>query len=388
MSETLILNKCALIEANYFAKERIIINQGGTASGKTYSILDLFFIIAMNNNNLVLTVVGQDIPNLKKGAYRDAKRIWSDSEIYQKAFSKPNETERIFTSISGSIIEFNAYQDEQDAKSGKRDYLFINEANGVDYNIFWQLQMRTRKKVYIDYNPTTRFWAHDLINDKDTKLIISDHRDNHFLSDEEHAKIEGIKDKELFKVYARGYTGKIEGLIYKNWVLTDTMPDDYKKRWIGLDFGFSNDPTTIVDVRLSNGELWIDEIEYRTGMLNSDIATLLQPYKAVEIIADSAEPKSIAEIKGYGYRIEGAVKGQDSIKNGIDILKRYTLNLTKRSTNIKRELMSYKWKDDKNGGLTNEPIDDFNHAMDAIRYVALNKLNQSYKPKGVIHATF
>jgi phage terminase large subunit len=362
-----------------YSKERIIKNQGGTSSGKTYTTLDLLFCLAIAEPNQVLTVCGQDVPNLKKGAFRDAKRIWSESEYYQIYFGKANESDRFFLCSNGSIIEFSSFQDEQDAKSGKRDYLFVNEANGIDYLIYWQLAIRTKKKIFIDYNPTFRFWAHDITDD--CKLIISDHRHNPYLSTEQHERIESIKDKELFKVYARGLTGKIDGLIYTNWIQCESMPQIYKSRWIGIDFGFTNDPTTIIDIRLSDGELWIDEIEYKTGMLNSDIVKSLteNDLKGFEIIADSAEPKSIAEIKANNFRIDGANKGADSIRIGIDILKRYKLNLTKRSTNIRKELLSYKWKVDKNGNTLNEPIDNFNHSLDAIRYVALNKLQVKTK---------
>ncbi|MEI8087083.1 MAG: terminase large subunit, partial [Paludibacter sp.] len=244
---------------------------------------------------------------------------------------------------------------------------------------------RTKKKIFIDYNPTSRFWAHDIMSDKNTRVIISDHRDNIYLTQEQHDRIEGITDKELHKVYARGLTGKIDGLVYTNWQLVDEMPKDYKKRFTGIDFGFTNDPTAIIDVRLSQGELWVDEYEYQTGMLNSDIAKVIKAngISLIDTVADSAEPKSIAELRTYGIKIEGAQKGADSIKNGIDILKRYKINITKRSTNIRKEILSYKWKVDRDGNLTNEPIDNFNHSLDPLRYVALNKLNNKPVSKGI-----
>lgn len=379
------ISKPPLFFENKDSDKRININQGGTSSGKTYTIIDLLFCLGMEEPEQVITVVGQDIPNLKKGAYRDAKHIWGNSELYQQWYGKPNETERIFTCTNGSIIEFNSYQDEQDAKSGKRDYLFLNEANGIDYKIYWQLEARTRKKVFIDYNPSTRFWAHDLMGKDNVKVIISDHRHNPYLSQEEHDRIESIEDKELFKVYARGLTGKIDGLIYTNWTLVSEMPTDFKRRWIGLDFGFTNDPTGIIDVMLSDGQLWLDEIEYKTGMLNSHIAESIKDngLQFYEVIADSAEPKSIAELKAMNLKIEGAEKGPDSIKNGIDILKRYKFNVTSSSKNLKTELNSYKWKIDKNGNTLNVPIDAFNHLLDPLRYVALNKLNVKPVSKGI-----
>jgi len=377
--------KPPLFVVNKESDRRININQGGTSSGKTYTIVDLLFCLGMEEENQVITVVGQDIPNLKKGAYRDAKKIWGDSELYQQWYGKPNETERIFKCKNGTIIEFTSYQDEQDAKSGKRDYLFLNEANGIDYKIYWQLEIRTRKKVFIDYNPSIRFWAHDLMGKDDVKVIISDHRHNPYLTKEEHERIESIEDPELFKVYARGLTGKIDGLIYTNWSLVSEMPTIYKRRWIGLDFGFTNDPTGIIDVMLSDGQLWLDEVEYKTGMLNSHIAEAIKEngLQLFEIVADSAEPKSIAELKAMRLKVEGADKGADSIKNGIDILKRYKFNVTRSSKNLKTELNSYKWKIDKNGNALNVPIDAFNHLLDPLRYIALNKLNVKPKQKGI-----
>ncbi len=380
-SNDILLEKTPLFLKNYLSDKRILINQGGTSSGKTYAIIDLLFVLNMQQPNLVTTVIGQDIPNLKSGAYRDAKNIRMASPVYQQWYSRPNETDRIFTCLNGSIIEFKSFGDEQDARSGKRDILFVNEANGIGYDVYWQLAIRTRRRIFIDYNPTHRFWVHDnLIGNEDAELIISDHRHNPFLSEDEHQRIESIADEELFRIYARGLTGRIEGLIYRNWEMTDKMPENHKNRWIGIDFGFTNDPTAIVDIRLSEGMLFVDEIAYLRGLTNPKIAEILNENgigSQIQIIADSAEPKSIAELQNLGFKITGAWKGADSIKNGIDILKRYPLRITQRSLNIKQELLAYKWKKDRNGQTVNEPVDTFNHALDAIRYVALNKLGEA-----------
>lgn len=365
-----------LFKENIEAKEKIVIDQGGTSSGKTYSILQALFVLAMKESNQVITVVGQDVPNLKKGAYRDAKTIYNSSEDIAKWF-RINETDRTFRCVNGSMIEFTSYKDEQDAKSGKRDYLFINEADGIIFGIYWQLAMRTRKKIFIDYNPSSRFWVHDqLIGKEHVKLIISDHRHNPFLSPEEHKKIENIDDPDLFDVYARGKTGKIKGLIYTKWDLVDEMPGTYKSRWFGLDFGFTNDPTALIDVRLSGGDLYLDEVIYESGMLNPDISARYKEDigEYYDIVADSAEPKSIAELKADRLKVEAAMKGPDSIKTGIDILKRYKLHITRRSINLRKEIQAYKWKVDKNGVPQNVPVEFMNHALDAVRYVGLNKL--------------
>ncbi|MGV3684380.1 MAG: PBSX family phage terminase large subunit [Daejeonella sp.] len=366
---------------NAQATEAVVVNQGGTSSGKTYSILQLLFVRALQTPNLVITVAGQDIPNLKVGALRDAADIVTKCVSFQQALESYNKTDRIYKFKNGSVIEFNSYDDEQDAKSGKRDYLFVNEANGITLAIYNQLALRTRLQVFIDYNPNAEFWVHDnLLKEPNVRLIISDHRHNPFLSQAIHEKIESLKlkDPELFKVYGRGLTGKIEGLVFRDWHIVEDIPQDATFVGGGLDFGFTNDPTAFVAVYKQNGELWIDELIYEYGLTNPQICDQLfnkgYSYRS-EIIADSAEPKSIEEIKSGGFYVNPASKGADSIRIGINILKRYRLNITMRSAGLRKEIKGYKYKEDKTAGrMLNEPIDFNNHALDALRYVALNKL--------------
>lgn len=368
-----------IFERNYNTIAEVVVNQGGTSSGKTYSILQVLCLKAIEQPDQVISVVGQDVPNLKSGALRDMQSIVASSKDIQSWIKSYNASDRIFTFHNGSIIEFKSYQDSQDAKSGKRDYFFLNEANGISFEIYSELAMRTKKKVYIDYNPNARFWVHDkLIGKEGVELIISDHRHNPFLPEIIRKKIEQLRneDEELWKVYARGMTGKIEGLIYRNWGTIATVPPDAKLLGAGLDFGFTNDPTACVLVYRYNGELIIDELMYHKGYTNQDIGqyfTQTGINKTMPIVADSAEPKSIEEIRRMGFRIEGALKGKDSLLNGIDILKRFRINVTNRSANLIKELNAYKWKE-KDGNATNIPIDSFNHGMDALRYFALNKL--------------
>lgn len=353
----------------------VLVHQGGTSSGKTYAILQALFSIAISQCNQVITVVGQDIPNLKVGALRDALEIYEGSEELKSCVQSYNRTDRIFYFKSGSIIEFKGYQSPQDAKSGKRDYCFINEANGITYDIYVELALRTRTRVFIDYNPNNRFWVHEKVI-PNAQLIISDHRHNPFLTQKIRDKIEGLKevDLDLWKVYARGMTGKIEGLIFRNWELCESIPSDAKFIAWGMDFGFTNDPTAVLGVWMQDGKLWIDLRIYETRLTNPDIYELLKANKE-DHIADSAEPKSIAELENMGLRIEGANKGPDSVKNSIDILKRYKLMITRNSLPLIKELNAYKWKVDKaTGNAINEPVDFMNHAIDALRYVALNRL--------------
>lgn len=381
--------------------EEVGIHQGGTSSGKTYSILQALFTFAVQfkksptDQTCIITIVGQDVPNLTVGAIRQSQEIIEESAILQSKI-KPisngkyyNDSKKIIRFKSGAIIEFKSYKSGQDAKSGKRDYLFINEANGIRYDIYTELALRTYKKIFIDYNPNSEFWVHEnLIGKPGVKLVISDHRHNPFLPKQIHDKIEALKeiDKELWKVYARGMTGKITGLVLTNWFIVDDIPEYAKPIAKGLDFGFTNDPSSLIDIFMQNDELWVDELIYETGLTNPDLSNRFKSLgvsKSSEIVADSSEPKSIEELKRLGWYVTAAIKGPDSVSNGIDILKRYKINVTRRSVNLRKELSSYKYRVDRDGKTLNEPIDAFNHAIDPIRYVALKylKVRNATKPK-------
>jgi phage terminase large subunit len=370
-----------LFEANYLSEEQITVNQGGTGSGKTYTILQTLFSKLGEQEKKVCTVAGQDIPNLRVGALRDALEIVDNNPPLQRLIKSYNKSTLMFTYHNGSVMEFKSYDSAQDAKSGKRDYLFINEANGIPYPVFKELYLRTRLQTYIDYNPNAEFWVHEhLLGKPNVKLLISDHRHNPFMPPHQRGIIEALKDEdeELWKVYARGLTGKIEGLILRNWEVIDELPEGVKAVGTGLDFGFTNDPTGILDVYKQGGALYLDELLYETGLTNPDIARRLNELnfnRSKEIIADSAEPKSIVELQRLGLKVSPAIKGADSILNGIDVLKRYKLYVTRRSTNLRKELSNYKWKVDRlSGKPMNVPVDIFNHLIDPLRYVATAKL--------------
>ena len=363
----------------------IVVQQGGTWSGKTYGIMQCLFSLAVSGN-YVITVVGQDIPNLKRGALRDAQTIESSSPILKQLIQSYNASDRIYKFYSGSIIEFVSYANEQDARNGKRDFLFINEANGITWNIAEQLINRTRIRSFIDYNPSAPFWAHEkLINtkqfgNKTVQFVRSWHVHNTFLTAEQHEHIEKrtAEDPEWGRVYGRGNTGKIEGLIFRNWDTVDTIPDAAALIGYGLDFGYTNDPTACVEVRKMDNELYIDLKIYETQLTNPDIARkLLEAHISTNVVADSAEPKSIVEIRANGVWCDPAEKGKDSIANSIDILKRYKMHITSRSGALIKELNGYKWKEDKlTGAKLAEPADrQQDHAIDALRYLALNKLS-------------
>jgi len=376
-----LISTSALYRENLKSTSDVIVNQGGTSSGKTYAILQVLFSKAIAET-CTITVVGQDIPNLKVGALRDAIDIYNADKAIKQQVVSYNMSGRVFAFNNSSLIEFKSYDNEQDAKSGKRDYLFINEANGIPYNVYEQLHLRTRKQTYLDYNPDASFWVHEkVIPLPSTQLIISDHRHNPFLSDKIREKIEALKDKDidLWKVYARGITGRIEGLVLRKWFITKEDFTDKKLIGYGMDFGFANDPSTLIEVRMQDGELYVKELIYETGMTNNDISHRMETLNVSRgslIVADSSEPKSIEELRRLRWTIDGVKKGKDSVMFGINLLKGYKINVHSSSKNLIKELEQYKWKVDRAGKSLNVPIDNYDHAIDALRYLVMHKFSK------------
>lgn len=363
---------------NWVATEKILINQGGTSSSKTYSIMQILMLKASTEPGLVITVTGESIPNLKKGAYRDAKAIYATTDLFQKKVKSWNETDRIITFSTGSIIEFVSNLTEQSAKNGKRDMLFVNEANGISWPIFFQLAIRTRGQIYIDYNPTAPFWAHDNLIDTTpetndltatVKLIVSWHVHNGFLSEDEHRKIEGIKDPELHRVYARGLTGNLTGLIYPNWKECE-FPGDVDP-FYGIDYGYENDPTALVKVARIGNNIYLDELAYQTGDIPP--RTIVQLLKADDYhdqpLYSEHDPDMIRQLRQLDILCIAARKGQGSISAGIQKMKEYNVFYTPRSHNIREERKRYMWLIDPDTGKpTNTPKPGWDHILDAARY--------------------
>jgi phage terminase large subunit len=364
-----------LFEANLNATEPIVVNQGGSSSGKTVCILQVLAIRAVQEPNSIITVVGQDIPNLKRGALRDFQQYVLSEPILAEQVANYNKSERIYTFKSGSIIEFESYDNEQDAKNGKRDYLFLNEAQGVSFEVYTQLQIRTKRQTFIDYNPSSEFWVHEKVltlPEDERRLLISDYRHNPFCPESIVRNIEALRDQDeqLWKVYGRGMTGKIEGLIYTNWHLVDEMPDELE-RVKGLDFGF-NHPTALLDVAVDeqNKAIYVDELVYESGLIPQELIDRMTSVVPTDTIyADAARPDTIEEIFRAGFNIHKADK---SVWDGIQKVKSYKIYITRRSTNVIKEIRSYKWKVDKNGKSLEEPVKFLDDAMDALRYAVWN----------------
>jgi len=317
------------------------------------------------------------MPHLKKGCIRDFREILINQGNWNE--KNWNATDKIYK-INTSMIEFFSADNPSKVHGPSRDILYINECINIDYEIYRQLAIRTTQTIFLDCNPCFEFWLDEkvLTQSNEALLIHSTYKDNQYLSDAQIKEIESNRgDEDWWLVYGEGLTGAHKGVVIRNWDIVQHMPEIYKKRWLGMDFGFTNDPTAIVDIRLSEGELWIDELLFEKGYDNMMIASHLEelgiPHH-IPIIADSAEPKSIKEISTKGWKIEAAQKGKDSINTGISILNRYKKHITSSSTNIINEYRNYRWKNDAFGNPTNTPIDRYNHSIDAQRYVCLNRL--------------
>ena len=353
--------------------KKIVVDQGGTGSAKTFTILQVLHLILADRPGMVCTVVGQDVPNLKKGAIRDSNKIIASSPYLQsrllnyKQTKGYNKTERIHEYKNGSIMEFNSYDNEQDAKSGKRDFLFINEANGIPFEIYFQLSIRTKIREYLDYNPSARFWVHDkLLGRPNVQMIISDHRHNRFLPESMHKEIEDLinTDEELWKVYARGMTGKITGLVYPNFKIIDQLPFLSKPKY-GLDFGY-NHKTALIEIEHDTNRLFWNELIYQSELTMGDLIPMMKDLNLGKslIYADHAAPDKIEDLQRAGFNVHKADK---DITNGLDFVKRNGLYVTKSSKGILKEIRSYKYKT-KDGLAIDEPVKFMDDAMDAGRY--------------------
>ena len=369
-----------VFQRNWDADTRFIINVGGSRSTKTYSILQLLIVKALESSEpLVISIVRKSFPSMRITVLRDFFDILKHLDLYTA--DNHNKTENTYQ-LNNTLIEFFSIDDSQKRRGSKRDILFINEANELTYEDFFQLNIRTSQQIFLDFNPSEQFWYNDKLQNRDDITIIhSTYKDNPYLNEDQVQEIERLQftDLQYYQIYALGEFAGSMDLVY-TYIPVDDIPTNLAKLVsLGLDWGYSNDPTAVVEIWKHNDAIYLNELIYQTNMTNQDVCGMLDEYgvdKYVEIIADSAEPKSIEEVRRMGFNIKPAHKGPDSILNGIDILKRHRIHVTKQSVNLIKELNNYKWITDKNGNKLNKPVDMFNHALDAVRYVALNKLRE------------
>lgn len=370
-------------------KKRIKKVPGGTSAGKTFSILPILIDKAIKTERLEISVVSESVPHLRKGALKDFLKIMKATGRYIDAHW--NRTLLTYSFGNGSYIEFFSADQEDKVRGPRRNILYINECNNIKFDTYHQLAIRTDMEIWLDYNPTHEFWADtELRDDPDVEEITLTYKDNEGLADSIIREIEKARNKGFYKfheelhklfhenniksnywanwwrVYGLGLTGSLEGVIFNNWSIIKSIPEDATLVGLGVDFGYSNDPTAITEIWEWNGKRILNEICYKTGLVNSEIAEIL-PKKPITY-ADSAEPKSIEEIRRAGVMIKGVTKGKDSINFGIQIMQQQEYLVTESSTNIIKELRNYTWDVDKTGKKLNKPIDNWNHAIDGIRY--------------------
>jgi phage terminase large subunit len=355
-------------------KKRVRIVQGGTSSSKTFSIIPLLIQYAIQTPNSEISIVAESIPHLRRGAIKDFIKIMNWVGNFKD--DNWNKSNLIYNFSNGSYIEFFSADMPDKLRGARRDILFINECNNVTFESYQQLSIRTKKFIYLDYNPTNEFWVHtELLSDKNSDFVILTYKDNEALDKAIVSEIERAKDKALtssywanwWNVYGLGQIGSLEGVIFNNWKQIDTIPNDAKLLGTGIDFGYTNDPTAIIEVYKWNNQRILNEICYQTQLSNAQISKYIT--NRLPCYCDSAEPKSIAELRRLGLNATGVKKGADSINFGIQIMQEQDYLITKSSTNLINEFRKYSWdKDKRTGSQTNKPIDMFNHAMDAVRY--------------------
>ena len=367
--------------------KRVRVVRGGTSASKTFTIVPFLIDYAVKNPLAEISIVAETIPHLKRGALRDFLKIMDMIGMYEP--ENFNKSSLVYTFSNGAYIEFFSADAESKLRGARRDVLFVNECNNITWEAYYQLAIRTRRFIYLDYNPVSEFWVDtELINDSDTDFVVLTYKDNEALDLSIIKEIEKAKEKALtstywanwWNVYGLGNVGSLQGTVFENWTQCDAIPNDAEFIAYGMDFGFTNDPSTLIAVYRFNGELYLNELIYQTKLTNSDLIARLKELNVTSqqmIVADSAEPKSIEDLRRASFRIEGAKKGADSIRNSIDTLQAFKLNVTKSSINLIKELRNYKWVTDNDGKHTSQPIDNYNHAIDAIRYVALNRLKKS-----------
>lgn len=352
-------------------KKKIKGIQGGTSASKTISILMVEINYAQSTKRNGLTsIVSESMPHLKRGALRDFKNIMQTHGYWKDNLWR--ESDKIYTFETGWQIEFFSADQPDKLRGGRRDRLFINEANNVPLDAFDQLEVRTKDSVFLDWNPSHEFWFYtDVQPNRDVDYLVLTYKDNEALSEEIVQSIESRQSNKMWwQVYGLGLLGEIESRIYTRWNVIDSVPEDARLEVRGLDFGYSNDPTAIVDVYKYNGGYIVDEQLYQKGMLNKQLADILKNLEQANttVIADSAEPKSIDEIRLHGVPMFPAQKGSDSVNQGIQLVQSHPISVTSRSTNLLKEYRNYLWTEDRDGRIINKPTPGNDHALDALRY--------------------
>jgi len=370
-------------------KKRTRVIPGGSSAGKTFGIIPLLIDEAIKNPMTEISIVSESVPHLRKGALKDFLKIMKLTGRYID--ENYNKTQLTYTFSNGSYIEFFSADQEDKVRGPRRHILYVNECNNLTFETYHQLAIRTSKYIWLDFNPSNEFWAYtECKEDEDTEWLTLTYKDNEGLPDSIKREIEKSRDKGFidpegnihdekniknkfwanwWKVYGLGLLGSLEGVIFGNWEIIPDIPEGAVFVGSGLDFGYTNDPTAVVDIYIYGSKRIADLRCYKTGLLNSAIVDVLKTGDTPPIVyADSAEPKSIAEIKKADVNIHPVMKGKDSIMYGVQIMQQQDYLITSRSVELIKELRQYSWDVDKNGVKLNKPAGGFDHAIDGFRY--------------------
>lgn len=357
-------------------KSRKKVVQGGTSAGKTIAILAILIDRAARTAGLEISVVSESVPHLRRGAIKDFIKIMKGTGRWiPDHFNKGLLT---YTFSNGSTIEFFSADQEGRLRGARRHILYINEANNIDFDSYYQMAIRTSGDIYIDFNPTHKFWAHtEVLDEPDAELLVVTYKDNEECPENTRIDIERAREKgqtsnywaNWWQVYGLGQIGSLEGVVFDNWRQVDEIPRDASFLGCGMDFGYTNHPTCLMAVYNFNNRFYYDQLIYQTGLKNPQIAKMILQMGITEIIyADEAEPKSIDEIADYGIQIVGAPKGGDSVRDGIQLMQQEEFYVTSRSIETINDLQHYVWTKDAHGKPTNTPVKAFDHSPDAVRY--------------------
>jgi phage terminase large subunit len=370
----------------YALKKRKKVIQGGTSAGKTFGILPILIDRCIRTPYLETSVVSESIPHLRRGAMKDFLKIMIETNRFRD--NQWNRSSLKYTFTNGSYIEFLSVEQPDKLRGARRNVLYVNEANNVPFEAYTQLSIRTSGDIWIDFNPTANFWAHkEVVAQQDADFITLTYLDNEALPQTIVDDIESARERaktseywsNWWKVYGLGQIGSLEGVCIKEWKEIK-LPLEARLLCYGMDFGYSNDPSTLIALYKYNNAYIFDEVIYQKKLLNSDISSLFRSHDINGVVyADSAEPKSIAELRTYGHKVVPCTKGKDSIVYGINLINQNEIFVTSRSKNLIKELQSYTWMKDREGNTINKPIDSFNHCIDAARYAITSQLKTPNK---------
>ena len=372
---------------------RVKIVRGGTSAGKTICILLILIDYAIRNKGREISVVSESIPHLRRGAFKDFLGLLKGMNRYKDV--QLNKSTLKYTFTNGSYIEFFSTDQPDKLRGARRTDLYINECNNVPFDAYQQLVVRTSGNIWLDYNPSSLFWVDkELIGKPETDFITLTYKDNDSLPKSIVKEIEKARDKSKtstywknwWRVYGLGEIGNLEGACIPDWKEIDKIPQEARLLGHGMDFGYSVDPTTLISLYKWNEAYIFDEVLYKKGMLNSDISRFLDQRQITEnITADSAEPKSIAELQGYGHKITGVSKGRDSVVYGLNLINQNEIYITSNSKNLKRELQGYVWATDKEGNQLQKPTGSHPDCIDAARYILMDTLENPNKGQYFIY---